>query len=59
MNATNVIPVNFRQRRPAAPVLRPARLLCTHEAIYRVIASMAFAFACGLAHVAYLLTLWL
>jgi hypothetical protein len=59
MNATNVIAVDFRQRRPAAHVAVPARPPCACTLVYRVIASVTFAFTCWLAHVAYLLTLWL
>jgi hypothetical protein len=72
MNATNVITVDFRRKPPAAPIAVPARPpvgspfsrgggrpLPTCDLVYRVIASMTWAFACWLAHVAYLLGLWL
>jgi hypothetical protein len=59
MNATNVIAVDFRRRTPATHVLMSARPPCACTLVYRMIASVTFAFGLWLAHVAYLLALWL
>jgi hypothetical protein len=59
MNATNVITVDFRPKRPATQAAVPARPLCACTLVYRLVASVTFAFSCWLVHVAYLLTLWL
>jgi hypothetical protein len=63
MNANNVIRVDFRHKAPVAHVpislVRSPPLGGAHDLVYRVIASMTWAFACWLANVAYLLALWL
>jgi hypothetical protein len=59
MNATNVIAVDFRRRTPATHVLMSARPPCACTLVYRMMASLTFAFGLWLACLAQLVWGWL